>query len=452
VSDPRFLLTDDYVGTLGRTAYLWAWPLVNMHNRQAVMKQLPEPGLLMGIVPVAPLGRLCMLHEYVDPGERLVACPNQDVAYGFGMVAAEVGPSVVQVPDFGDRFWVYQAVDQRTDAFVQLGAMYGTKPGHYLLAPTSWEGEVPPGIAGVFRFDTAVGVVIPRVFLDDTDEDRAAIQPILRGIAMYPLAEFDGSVKEVDWTAVPHFGDPAGAAQGEAETRWVDPAAFPEALSAVLHEVPARDGEEALYEWFRTLADGAASDPHVREVLVTAASAADAGLVQELFEFRNIGLPSANRWTTQRNGARSGFDYLSRTAMAKANIFVNVPEETCYYYQDLDEDGGRLDGTKRYAVTFAAGELPPVQGFWSLTLYNEHHFFHANDLGRFSLGTKNKTLHTNADGSLTLYAGGTAPTDPDELSNWLPAPDGAFSLFIRAYWPDRSVLDMEWTPPAVVAL
>ncbi|GAA2230844.1 DUF1254 domain-containing protein [Herbiconiux moechotypicola] len=444
---PRY--TDDYLRTLTSAAYLWAWPLINMHNRQSVMRAVPHPGLMGGIVPVAPLGSLCMLHDYVEPQERLVACPNQDVAYGFGMVAAEAGPSVIQVPDFGERFWVYQAVDQRTDSFVQLGAMYGTAPGFYLLAPTGWSGEVPEGIAGVFRFDTAVGVVIPRVFMDDTAEDREAIQPLLNGISMYPLTEFDGTVKTVVWADCPSF--PAADATGSgAETRWVAPEAFPESLRAVLDEVPARDGEAALYDWLFTLTEAAAADPHAHDVIVGAATSADSGLVQELFEFRNIGTPATGNWSTTRNGAHFGTDYLTRTAMAKANIFVNSANETCYYYLDVDASGDRLDGTRRYSVTFPSDGLPPVKGFWSLTLYNEHHFFHENDLHRFSLGTKNTTLQFADDGALTLTAGGPAPADPAESANWLPAPEGPFSLFLRAYWPTEAVLEQSWTPPDVV--
>ena len=448
---PTFRLTDAYLRTLGETAYLWGWPLANLHNRRPVMQQIPTPGLLMGIAPVAPPGRLCMLHDYVEPAERLVACPNQDVAYGLGLLSADLGPVVVQVPDFGDRFWVYQAVDQRSDSFVRLGAMYGTEPGHYVLAPTGWEGSPPDGILGEFRYDTSVGIIIPRVFMDDTDADRAAILPLVSQISMYPLDEYDGTMKSVDWTAVATFGDTTGSSQGDAETKWVDPVQFFDDLPTLLSEVPPRPGEEALYDWLTSLAAAAQADERVREQLVEAAKSADQGLVQELFEFRNIGLPSTDHWSTQRNGASFGTDYLARTAMAKANMFVNMPTETCYYYQDQDASGDRLDGTRRYCVTFPADALPPVRGFWSLTLYNEHHFFHPNELRRYSLGTKNKTLHHAQDGSLTLLAGGPAPTDPEELANWLPAPDGPFSLYLRAYWPDQSILDQTWTPPAVVA-
>ncbi|MBV8285697.1 MAG: DUF1254 domain-containing protein [Hyphomicrobiales bacterium] len=124
------------------------------------------------------------------------------------------------------------------------------------------------------------------------------------------------------------------------------------------------------------------------------------------------------------------------------------PEETKYIYTDDDGEGQPLDGRNAYAITFAKGETPPVKGFWSLTLYNEEHFFNPNALGRYSLGTKNKTLKYNADGSLTLYAGAKSPGADKEM-NWLPAPDGHFSLYIRAYWADEAILNGRWKPPAV---
>jgi hypothetical protein len=159
-------------------------------------------------------------------------------------------------------------------------------------------------------------------------------------------------------------------------------------------------------------------------------------------------LPLRGNWTTQINGARFGTDYFTRLAVAKSNIFVNQPTETRYFYQDLDAAGERLDGGKKYTVTFPKGQRPPVKGFWSLTLYNEHHFFHPNELKRYSLGTKNKTLKPNDDGSLTLYVQ-AAPPEEGKRSNWLPAPKGEFSLYLRCYWPEAAVTDGKWTPPAV---
>ncbi|WP_018180360.1 DUF1214 domain-containing protein [Jongsikchunia kroppenstedtii] len=441
-------MTAEYARTLGSTAYLWGWSLVNMHNRLTLMEQLPEPGLLAGIVPAGPPGSIGMLRDYIRPEERVVACPNQDVTYGFGVLDAERGPSIVQVPDFGDRFWVYQVVDQRTDSFVELGAMYGTSPGFYLLAHQSWDGDVPEGITGVFRYDTRIGIVIPRVFMDDTAADRAAIAPIVDRISVYPLSEFDGTAKIVDWSAVPSFGGGEGTS-GQSETQWVKPEQYFDVFGQVLDEVPALPGEEALYTWFRTVVTAAERDPEIAAALRQTAIDTDQ-VVKELFEFRNIGIPVDHRWTTQRNDAAFGTDYLSRTAIGKSNIFVNTPNETVYYYLDLDESGARLHGSNEYTVTFPAGELPPVRGFWSLTVYNKHHFFHPNELDRFSLGTKNQDLHYNADGSLTLTVGGSAPTDTDAATNWLPAPSEEFTLYLRAYWPDPAILSGEWSPPAAV--
>ncbi|MFI5720163.1 DUF1254 domain-containing protein [Nocardia sp. NPDC051750] len=442
------MMTPDYARAVGRAAYLWGWPLVNMHNRRVFMEQLPAPGLLAGIVPAGPPGTLGMLRDYIRPEERVVACPNQDVVYGFGVLDAERGPSVVQVPDFGDRFWVYQVVDQRTDSFVRIGKMYGTPPGFYLLAHESWDGDVPAGITGVFRYDTRSGVVIPRVFLDDTAADRAEIGPLVDRIGMYPLTEFDGAAKVFDWTHAPSFGGDA-ATGDQGETQWVDPETYFAALGEVLDEVPPRPGEEALYDWFRSLLAAAEHDEDVAEALRQTAQEADA-VVTELFEFRNIGIPVAHNWTTQRNGAAFGTDYLSRTAIGKSNIFVNTVNETAYYYQDLDATGKRLHGTNTYTVRFPAGRLPPVRGFWSLTVYNKHHFFHPHELDRYSLGTKNQDLSYGDDGSLTLTVGGTGPTEQHLLDNWLPAPDDEFALFLRAYWPEQSILDGTWEPPPVL--
>ena len=99
-------------------------------------------------------------------------------------------------------------------------------------------------------------------------------------------------------------------------------------------------------------------------------------------------------------------------------------------------------------MTFPTGALPPVNGFWSLTLYNEHHFFNPNALNRYSLGTKNKNMKLNDDGSLTLYASAQSP-GADRETNWLPAPDGPFSLYVRAYWGKQAILDGSWTPPVI---
>jgi hypothetical protein len=188
----------------------------------------------------------------------------------------------------------------------------------------------------------------------------------------------------------------------------------------------------------------------LKEAMTKAAAEADAQVVKPLFEFRNFGLQLPHHWSTVSNGAAFGTDYFTRTAVAKSNIFVNAPNETKYFYQDLDANGGRLNGANRCTVTFPKDQTPPVNGFWSLTLYNQHHFFAPNELKRYSTGTKNKALKYNPDGSLTIYVKADPPSEALR-DNWLPAPRGGdFSLCIRSYWPKVEITDGSWTPPAVM--
>ena len=446
VTDAR--ITESYARMVARDAYFWAWPMVNLYNRRLAFKQVPSPGLMNGVLPGAPLNHLCMLSDYIKPEQRWVACPNQDVVYGAGLATLEEGPVVIQVPDFGTRFWVYQLVDLRTDSFADIGAMYGTKPGFYLVVGPEWKGDPPQGIAQVLRAKTNTVFVGPRVFQDDTPEDKRAVQAVLAGIAMYPLSEFDGKVKQHDWTNLPTFGT-AESSSGGAETKWVFPDTFFEQLPLVLADAPPLPGEAARYAQALALVAAVQNDPALKKAAIDEVTRAEREMVQPLLQFRNWGEPLHHHWSTVSNGAAFGSDYFARTAVAKSNILVNKANETKYCYQDLDSLGHRLNGSHRYTVTYSPP--PPVKGFWSLTLYDEHHFFVPNEIHRYSVGTKYKDLRQNPDGSLTIHVQSSPPTDPAQRANWLPSPRGKdFTLYQRAYWPEEAVVNGLWMPPAVV--
>ena len=198
-----------------------------------------------------------------------------------------------------------------------------------------------------------------------------------------------------------------------------------------------------MYAQFRWLMEVAANDPELKAAMVDETVKAEEEIIAPFLQWEHNGKPAGNGWNRSMNNAEFGVDYFNRTATSRSNMFENRPNETQYFYTDYDGAGEPLDGTKTYAITFAAGQEPPVEGFWSMTLYNKEHFFHPNDLNRYSLGTKNTTLQRNEDGSLTIYAGATSPGE-DKESNWLPAPDEAFSLYIRAYWGKEAILDGSW--------
>ena len=182
----------------------------------------------------------------------------------------------------------------------------------------------------------------------------------------------------------------------------------------------------------RSVLDAARSDRSLRKALAEAAAEADATLVQPLLEFRNFGVPLPHNWTTVVNSAEFGTDYYTRTAVAKSNIFINRPRETRYFYQDLDATA-RVS-TAPGATPSPSSECRRSRASGRSPFTTSIHFFAPNEIDRFSLGTKSKQLRFEADGSLAIYVQKEQPDD-DRVSNWLPAPDGDFSLYIRAYWP-----------------
>jgi hypothetical protein len=439
------IMTADYVEMVGRMAYIWGWPLVANANRAVAFSKAPEPGLIGGVVPIA-YGGIAMLTDYVAANQRVIACSNQDVVYGPGFLPLGKEPFVFQVPEFGDRFWVYALYDARTDEFSGIGKAYGTKPGFYMVAGPDWKGDKPPGVTAMLRSSTALVFVIPRIFMDDTAEDRKAIQPVLSQINFYPLSQFSGKMQTKDWSKLPHF--PAPKSNGTGETKWVTPETFFSELPAVMKQVPPLPGEESLYAWIGSVLTAAGKDRAIMQTLKETAIAAENDIVNDFLQWRHNGRPAGNGWNSPVNNAVWGTDYLNRAATGRSNIYENRPEETKYIYTDNDINDRQLDGNNLYSITFPKGQTPPVKGFWSLTLYNAQHFYHDNPLARYSLGTKNKNLKLNADGSLTLYAGAKSP-GTDKESNWLPAPAGPFSLYIRAYWAEQAILDGTWMPPRV---
>ncbi|MEV6272938.1 DUF1254 domain-containing protein [Kribbella sp. NPDC051936] len=344
-------------------------------------------------------------------GSDLHRLPNQDVVYGLGFFALDEQPVVVQVPDFGDRFFVYAFYDARTDQFGHVGSPYGSPPGHYLLVGPSWDGAVPEGIVQVHRSPTTLANAIPRVFMDDTDDDRAAIQPLINQVVVYPLTRYSGEMKTKNWSDVPSF--PAEANSSGKETKWVKPETFFDQLPDVLDTAPPLPGEETLYGQLRALLEAGRRDRSVRVAMDDAVAECDRGLIKDFlrWEYRQTRRPGLEPLTAQR---RVGTGLL-QPGRERPVEHVRQPaarDPVLLHRHRLQ--GTALDGSRTYQITFPAGQLPPVDGFWSLT----------------------------------LYAGVTSP-GTDQQANWLPAPAAPFSLYLRAYAGRQAVKDGTWTPPTV---
>ena len=157
-----------------------------------------------------------------------------------------------------------------------------------------------------------------------------------------------------------------------------------------------------------------------------------------------------NGWVFPYPGGQYGTDYLQRATITYFGLGCNRTKDAVYPTSETDVDGKPYEGANRYTLTFPKGQLPPVDGFWSLTMYDANYFFVENPLNRYTLSARNK-LKANDDGSVTLYLQNKSPGE-DMESNWLPAPEGKFVLMLRLYWPkekDPSILDGSWKIPPV---
>ena len=158
-----------------------------------------------------------------------------------------------------------------------------------------------------------------------------------------------------------------------------------------------------------------------------------------------------NGWSFSTSLGTYGTAYLQRALVTAIGLGANRPEDAIYPVSETDGEGKPYDGANRYVLHFAKGQLPPVDGFWSLTMYDGNYFFVPNGLDRYTLSARN-ALKKNADGSVDLYIQNAAP-DKARESNWLPAPAGRFILMLRLYWPrttDPSILDGSWSIPPVM--
>ena len=283
VEDPR--ITEAYARRVAREAYAWAWPMVNMFNRRLASRRVTERGLLNGVEPVAPLNFLAMMPGPVDV-RRAVALSEPGLAMGVGVLALDQSAVVLQVPDFGRRFWFYQAFDLRSERFATIGARHGTRPGFYLIAGPDWDGDKPDDILGVLPCPTSTGMLIPRVHPGDTSDELRVIREVLSMVDLYPVARYDGNVKARDWTRLPSLSP----ARDAIASQRVRPETFFELLPAALADAPPREGEEMRYDQALAVLDAASRDAGLHDAMIEEAIVAHRSLVEPQLD--GLWLPS----------------------------------------------------------------------------------------------------------------------------------------------------------------
>ncbi|MEA4855334.1 MAG: DUF1254 domain-containing protein [Solidesulfovibrio sp.] len=402
-----------------------------------------------------PIGTLYNEARVFTYEDTTVVTPNSDTPYSFVFMDLRAEPFVISVPAVEKRrYYSVQLVDGNVFNYGYIGSRAtGNGPGDYLVAGPDWKGEVPAGIKKVFRSSTQFSMGLFRTQLFDA-KDMPNVVKVQAGYKARPLSAY--------------LGKPAPAAlplpafpKIDKELVKVD---FFEYLDFALQFAPAGPEEAAIREKLARIGVGPGktfdfkdlSLAHKAEVLLGMKD----GAAKVDGKVGAIGAEIDGWRLASAFGDRAFYhgDWLLRAAAAKAGIYGNDAVEAVYPMAKTLADGEPLDGGKHdYAITFAPGQLPPVNAFWSITMYDgKTQLLVKNPIGRYLVNSPMlPQLRRNPDGSLTMYIQKDRPAG-NKAANWLPAPDGPIYLVMRLYWPKTqapSILPVgsgDWQPPAIV--
>ena len=428
-------LTDAEAEKSAAEAYVYGYPLVLMDVSRQVMTAVAQPN-----PTAAPINQFNVSREFPDATFTNVVSPNADTLYSFSWLDLKKEPLVLSLPDTGDRYYLMQMLDGWTNVFASPGTRTtGNRKGDYAITGPAYSGQLPEGLKEI-RSPTGLVWIIGRTQTNGK-ADYTAVRALKAHYKLTPLSSWGK-----DYTP-PEL--PVGKVDQTSPVEQVqrmDAATFFGRLAALLKDNPPAEADRPMVEKLSRLGITAGKfDPRNAKALDRGAAA---GWQMILAESKKPHGKVVNGWDVMGNIGRYGTNYRFRAVVALVGLGANLPEDAIYPHAKVDSDGKPLSGANRYVVHFPKGQLPPVNAFWSLTMYNARQAFSLdNPVDRYAIGDRDR-LKFNEDGSLTLYVQNEPPAK-DKGSNWLPAPKDAFNLFMRLYWPKKEILDGSWKPPAV---
>lgn len=436
-------VTENEARAIGVDAYVYFYPLLTMDITRKQFTNI-EPGKEFG---KGPMNMFVSVPEYPPADFKGVVRSNFDTLYSIAWLDLTKDPLVISVPDTDGRYYLLPMLDMWTDVFASPGwRTTGTKAGNFLVTPPGWSGTVPAGF-------TRIAAPTPYVWIigrtkTDGPADYAAVHKIQAGYRVTPLSRW-GKAPEPVTVKIDPTVDMKTPPKVQVDTM---PTAkyFTYAAELLKLHPPHLTDEPIIAQMKRIGIEPGKSfefdklDPAVKKALESVPEEA-----QQLMKWKVATLARvANGWSmnTDTMGVYGNY-YLKRAIVSELGLGANLPEDAIYPLNLFDETGKPLDGANKYTIHFDKWATPPVNAFWSITLYDSEGFQVANVLNRFAVSSW-MPFKTNADGSLDLYIQNESP-GKDKEANWLPAPKGAFNLTMRLYSPKSEALTGKWNPPPV---
>jgi hypothetical protein len=428
-------------------AYVYGYPLVTMDMTRRQFTNVATPDAAH-----APMGQILKFRTYPAVDNHAVTAPNADTLYTTAWLDVSKEPYILSVPDMGDRYFLLPMLDGWTDVFQVPGKRTtGDKPQKYAITGPGWSGTLPAGVTE-YKSPTAIVWLLGRIYCTGTPADYAAVHALQDKFSLVPLSSYGKPYTPPAGQVDPNVDMKAGIRD---QVDHMDVVAYFTYLAQLMKANPpaAEDAPMVANMAKIGLVPGQDFDPSKLGAFDKEAIKVVPKLAQvKIMEYFKQAAVPVNGWTYMtKNIGVYGADYLQRALVTAIGLGANRPQDAIYPTSQKDAAGSEYDGgSKKYVMHFNKGDLPPVNGFWSLTMYDASYFFVPNPLNRYTLSQRNKFI-TNADGSVDLYLQADSPGKAKE-ANWLPAPKAKFIPMLRLYWPKEtppSIIDGSWKPPAI---
>jgi hypothetical protein len=426
---------------IAKEAYIYGFPIVDNYRIQHaywVDKTNPEYK--------GPWNQIWNSARLFSPADKAIQTPNSDTLYSFIGADLRAEPLVLTVPAIEkERYFSVQLIDYYTFNFDYIGTRAtGNGGGSFLLAGPGWKGATPNGVKKVFRCETELAFPGYRTQLFNPD-DIDNVRKVQAGYKVETLSAFLGQRAPKVAPAI-DFIKPLTPAEEKTSPQFFN------ILNFVLQFCPTVPSEQALMARFAKIGVGAGKTFDASKLSPEMKTAVEQGMADAWAAFAGLKKDFEERKLSSGDvfGSRQYLknNYLYRMGAAVLGIYGNSKQEALYPAYYLDATKQKLDGANRYNMRFARGQLPPVNAFWSLTMYDEpQSLLVENPINRYLINSPMlPQLKRDADGGLTLVIQNESP-GKDKEANWLPAPKGPFSMIMRLYWPKEAAVEGKWERP-----
>ncbi len=432
---------------IAQEGYIFALPLVYIATQADVQTNVAKPS-----GGRAPFNQFDHHREFPSAKNNKIVGMNVDTLYSLAHLDLAAEPVVLVVPPIaGKRWWIMQVIDAWNDVPAAPGSRtHDGKGGNFALVGPNFKGTIPAGLERV-NVDTSLAALGGRTYTSGAP-DYDAVHKIQDQYQLIPLSQWKGpGTKYTPPASVPVKPGVDAKTPVPAQVFGLSAEQYFGRLATLLVNNPARAADAPVMARLAKIGvkpgakfTTAAFDADTRRAIDEGVAAARQAILAEESKMGEM----VNGWQVARDLGRYGTKYTYRAAWTYFGVGGNLVEDAMYPLTLVDSDGNKLNGANNYVLHFAKNEIPPVDAFWSLTMYDKDSYLVDNSINRYALGDRSK-MRVGGDGSLTIYIQSESP-GKDKESNWLPSPKGdAFKLALRLYVPKKQVADGTWKPPAV---